>query len=285
MKRFMLSAFFCLAAYLVQAQQTWLHGTITGEHQQALPYVSIGIPGTATGTVSGPDGTFRLLLTAPPKPTDSVRISYIGYRTLNLPLTKMVGKTPEKLSIALTPAPTQLATVEVRPTRIRRKTFGSRRENTVIKTNLAISSQPFQNLGAAIGKPVNLKGKPHFLKQLNLFVAYNTFDTVVFRVQVNRLVNGEPGESLLKENVFWTLVKHRKGWAALDLEPYNWVFNEKVLVSLEWVGHSKAGKYFGLPLAMPIPGATHYYKFGSQNTWTVYPTMSTSINLVTEIAD
>ena len=28
--------------------------------------------------------------------------------------------------------------------------------------------------------------------------------------------------------------------------------------------------------------AVHYYKFGSQDSWKVYQTMSTSINLITE---
>jgi hypothetical protein len=136
-----------------------------------------------------------------------------------------------------------------------------------------------------VGKRFNLKGKPHFLKQLNMFVAYNTFDTVIFRLQVYNLKNGKLGESLLQENIYLPLVKHHKGWANFNLEPYKLVFEEKVMVSLEWVGHSRKGKYMGLPLAMPIPGAVHYYKFGSQDSWKIYQAMSTSLNLVTETED
>ncbi|HSI89715.1 MAG TPA: carboxypeptidase-like regulatory domain-containing protein, partial [Adhaeribacter sp.] len=259
-----------------------LQGSITDEAGRELAYVSIGIAGTSTGTVSKPDGSFRLLLPAVPNPTDTLRISHIGYQTLSFPLEKTVDKTSEKLSFTLYPATRQLTTIEIKPGETKRKTFGSRREHTVISTNFAITDQPLQNLGAAIGKRFNLKGKPHFLQELNMFVAYNNFDTVVFRLQVHKLRNGKPAGSLLTENIYFTLVKHRKGWATFDLKPYALVFNEKVLLSLEWVGHSAKGKYIGLPLAMPLPGAVHYYKFGSQAHWKVYHTMSTSINLVTE---
>lgn len=285
MKQLLPFTAFLIAFLPAKAQEHWLTGRITDETGNRLAYVNIGIAGTSTGTVSKPDGSFQLLVSGEAKNSDTLRISHLGYKTLNLPLSKTPGKSTEKLSLVLKAAPKKLATIEIKPVKTKTKQSGSERENTVIKTNFAIIGQPMQNLGAAIGKRFNLKGKPHFLKQLNMFVAYNTFDTVTFRLQIYKLKNGKPTETLLQDNIYFPLVKHRKGWANFNLEPYNLVFNEKVLVCLEWVGHSRKGRYMGLPLAMPVPGAVHYYKFGSQDNWKIYQTMSTSINLVTEFKD
>src|SRR5688572_10821840 len=177
MKQSLLLTAFLLALLSANAQESWFSGRISDETGKGLAYVNIGVAGTSSGTVSRPDGSFQLLLSGELNNTDTLRVSHIGYETLNLPLAKTVGKSPEKLNLVLKAATKQLATVEIKPLKTKIKQFGSVRENTIINTNFAISSQPMQNLGAAIGKRFNLKGKPHFLMQLNMFVAYNTFDT------------------------------------------------------------------------------------------------------------
>ncbi|MDG1276526.1 MAG: hypothetical protein P8O16_04545 [Algoriphagus sp.] len=55
-----------------------------------------------------------------------------------------------------------------------------------------------------------------------------------------------------------------------------------IVASVEWIGASNRGNKFGLNISMPALFQTHYYKYGAQNNWKVYPNMSSSMVLVVE---
>jgi TonB-linked SusC/RagA family outer membrane protein len=68
----------------VQAQQTTVHGTVKdAESGNTLPGVNISVKGTTTGTSTDADGAFELTV---PSASDTLRFSYIGYQTKNVPI-------------------------------------------------------------------------------------------------------------------------------------------------------------------------------------------------------
>ena len=88
-----------------------------------------------------------------------------------------------------------------------------------------------------------------------------------------------PDSSLLTENIIVQLFGPKIGWTEFDLRKYKLVFDQNIVVSLQWIGHSKRGRMLQMPISMPSPGAVHFYKFGSQSNWKRFNAMSTAMSL------
>lgn len=130
-----------------------------------------------------------------------------------------------------------------------------------------------------MGKVFKLK-KPSSLESFAFYLRYNNFDTVRFRINVYAFDKGKPDQILSNETILVEVTGKKMGWIRVDLSPYNIECNEgKIAVSVEWVYGSKNGTVLALPIAMPVPGSTHLYKFGSQNNWKTFATMSASLEL------
>ena len=99
----MLFAFFAFVAW-TQAQSVTVSGTVVGKDDgQPVIGANIVIKGTTTGTVSDVDGHFRLTA---PRPGATLVISFVGYRTKELPATA-------SMHVELEPDVTQLGEVQV----------------------------------------------------------------------------------------------------------------------------------------------------------------------------
>jgi len=266
-----------LISFQLTAQDLVLKGKIQDENKNPLAFVNIGIVGTSYGTVSDQNGNFEMYYPNNLPMESELKCSFIGYKSFSSKLNSI--KSP--LNVSLEREMIELAEVIIKPIKIKRKVIGNERESTFMK-NFAIPEKPNQNLGAEVGRKFDLDDKKHYLKTLNTCFAYCTFDTVIFRLNIYSIKNGKPDKNLLKENIYLSLINHRKGWKSFNLEPYNLVFDQDVILALEWVYQSKKGKYLGLNITVPAIGAIHYYKFGSQNSWKKFLNMSTSMNLEVE---
>jgi TonB-linked SusC/RagA family outer membrane protein len=90
----------------VNAQSVKISGVVTAKSDgQPLPGVSIGVKGTTTGTQTDFQGKF----TIPANANDILRISYIGFNTVEIP----VNNSSEPLKIVLEEAPNSLNEVVV----------------------------------------------------------------------------------------------------------------------------------------------------------------------------
>lgn len=261
------------------AEDLVLNGKIFDENQNPLAFVNIGIVGTAYGTVSDQNGNFEMYYPNDLPVDSELKCSFIGYKSFSAKLNSI--KKP--LNISLDKEMIELAEVVIKPKKIKRKVIGNERESTFLKNNFAIPEKPNQNLGAEVGRKFDLDDKKHYLKTLNTCFAYCTFDTVIFRLNIYSIKYGKPDKNLLKENIYLSLINHRKGWKSFNLESYNLMFDQDVILALEWVYQSKKGKYLGLNITVPAVGAIHYYKFGSQNKWKKFLNMSTSMNLEVDV--
>jgi hypothetical protein len=99
--------------------------------------------------------------------------------------------------------------------------------------------------------------------------------------KVNRStkVDGKPAQNITPENIIIELTGKKMGWIDVDLLPYDIECEDKIAISIEWVYSSGKGTYLALPIAMPMIGSTHFYKYGSQNSWKAFDSMSASLRL------
>lgn len=262
---------FAQAETIIEAQ------LVDPQNKQALAYVNIGIIGTSIGTVSAVDGTFKLYLPKEIAQEQIVRFSYIGYETKDYTIASLQHLTDS--IIYLNKEPVILQTVEVRPLGTTSKVIGNKRTKPRMVTNFSISKQPNQNLGAAIGRKFKLGKKTTFLKNFRFFVAANDFETIRFSVNIYSTTKGKPDQLIHTQNIVTELQQHSRGWVNVDLSPYNIYTSGTIIAAITWIHHSPKGQYLQLPLTLPAIGATHYYRYGSQNKWKRFRGMSTAMQL------
>lgn len=253
--------------------QTILTGTVVDARSgEPLGYVSIGIPGTDIGTVSAPDGVFRLEIPEG-HAADSAVFSLLGYAPKRAPLAA-----PALRSVVLEPAAIPLREVVVRPDLTERRIIGKQKMKAAMVVNFALNGRVNQNLGSEIGRLFKIK-KTARLERFHFYVAANDFDTVRFRVNVYAVRRGRPGENLLKDQVLASVYDKKTGWVSVDLNPAGIFADESVIVAVEWVYAAGQGTELSLPIAMPAAGSRHYYKYGSKNHWKRFEMMSAAMAL------
>lgn len=259
---------------LSQDQTSRISGQILDENQNPIPYVSIGIPGSSVGTVSDEKGFYELHIDAN-RFKDSVLFSSLGYQKVML-----TGQSLQRsANVMMHTATSTLPEVLVRPGKLKRIKLGTESSRSTMTTNLAISNKPSMNLGAAIGKKFHPGSRFFYPDTFSFYLQYNNFDTVVFRIQIYEVSWGKPDKAILNQDVLLTITGKRKGWQQVDLSPYHLSIKHNFIVAVEWVGQSIKGSFLGIPIKMPLPGAEHYYRYGSQNHWKRFVAMTTPMNI------
>jgi len=272
---FLLTGCFHLNAQLI------INGKILDEINQPIPFVSIGFVGTSIGTVADINGVFKLSLSQPVSENIPLRFSCIGFESVEL----FINGKDSILNIfpILKQVTIGLEEVVIRSKMIEIKSNGNKSENTAIKTNLAISNQPNMNLGAEVGRKFRLSNKEHLITGLKFYMAFSNYDTILLRINFYDLKMAKPDRILNSNSIIRMVTGVSSGWVSFDLTDENIVLTGNVVASVEWIGASKKGNAFGLNISMPAPAQTHYYKYGAQNNWKVFPGMSTSMVLASEI--
>ncbi|TKG91130.1 carboxypeptidase-like regulatory domain-containing protein [Puteibacter caeruleilacunae] len=129
MKSIKLLLFFCLFSVVALGQNAFVikGQLIDKKTKQPLPYANIVYAQKSLGTTSDIEGNFHLYLTEANK-TDSIRIQYLGYETLNLDL-----NSAQKIDVyKLVPKPELLKEVKVREKKFNLRKF---MERTITKYN------------------------------------------------------------------------------------------------------------------------------------------------------
>ena len=236
-----------------------LTGKVCNAAGEGLPYVNLGVLGRNQGTVTRPDGSFRLALKEA-RTDDTVRVSLVGHQTLNLTLAQL-SKSATKGSLRLTLAEQVQALPEVIV-----RTEGSVVRVLGNQTQSRFFSGGFgpNQLGAQIGIPIRARKKPMLVEKVDFHVSYNGYDSLTLRLNVYKLENGVPGPNLLGENVLLSLGK-QTGRFAFDLSQHNIVVREDVLLALELLdGQGTEPRFF---LSAGVFNGSTYYRRASQGTW------------------
>ena len=88
-----------------------------------------------------------------------------------------------------------------------------------------------------------------------------------------------PDKKINKSNIIVQLDKKLTGWVNVDLSTFEISTKEDIVITVEWIEHSKNGNKLNLPIIIPSFGSTHYYKLGSQGNWQKYKNISSSMIL------
>lgn len=262
-----------------------LSGVVTDTADRPVPYVNIGIPNTTTGTVSGEQGQFSLVIDASVSGNVEVMFSAIGYLSRIIQVNCADSGSSKDIVIIL-----RRRYYEIPPVEITYKTFriiskGNTNSKARMQNNLAISGQPDQNLGMALGRKFRLGNRKVLLSKLNFFISHNNFDTVIMRINFHCVDAGKPGDVVVKNTIIRELNHKHEGWVQVDLQPYNIFLSGNIITTIEWIGCSAQGSVLTVPITVPSAGSIHYYRFGSQNRWKRYPGMSVAMNLELMIPD
>ena len=224
--------------------------------KQAIPYVNIGLPNQNQGTVSDKKGYFSLSVRSFHK--DTLRISCIGYRSINIPLKQW---TKGQL-ITLIPEKKQLSEVVIEERPLKKKIIGNKTESKFISTPFG-----YKQLGAEMGVRIHIKNQPTYLDAFNFNVPFNRLSgKAIFRLNIYSIKDDKPFRNILKENILIPLEPQQTGKISTSLKPYHIQLNDDVIVSLEWVGYDgELNKGEGINFSLGFFNHGTYVRYASQS--------------------
>ena len=160
-----------------------------------LSYVNVGILNREVGTVTDSLGNFNLNVLEEFS-NDTVRISMIGYESLELILSNIVKK-KDTLKIRSKEQISELNEVVVSARAFKRRTLGNKTESKFISTGFG-----YDQLGAEMGIKINIRKNPTFVDAFNFMVSYNRLSAKsIFRLNFYEVDKRKPGKNILKDNI------------------------------------------------------------------------------------
>ncbi|OIP03137.1 MAG: hypothetical protein AUJ97_05160 [Bacteroidetes bacterium CG2_30_32_10] len=219
--------------------QLYKGNVVSTNDKIAIAYVNIGIVGKDVGTVSNNNGEFSIELLDLYN-NDSLRFSILGYKTKSFKVADFKKQFAHNaITIPLETKLMELKTVLIKPKKT--KILGNKTE-----TKMMICGFISDDLGSEVGTVMKIKGVPTIIDSTSFFIVENKYGKLKFRLNIYKMENGEPGQSILKDNIFIeTAIK--QGRVTVDLTPYYLVVNDDFLVSLEWIENlGEKGLYFPL---------------------------------------
>jgi len=278
MKKFFTIIIFQLLIYSSFSQNFEINGMIKDSSGNPIEYASVGILNKPIGTVSNLDGNFNLKLNSINE-TDTLKISSLGYVSKEIIISKIDKEGSLKINLESFKEP--LKEVIITSKKLKSYTDGKTKTNTSQQVIFANPEFPNINLGTEIGRKFKLEDDdPSRLTKFRFYIKDNNFDSVKFRINIYTLnENDQPDKRINIPNILVSAPENYTGWIDVDLSSYDLVFQENIIVAVEWIEHSESGNKLNLPIIIPSFGSTHYYKFGSQNSWEKYGGISSSMEL------
>lgn len=243
---------------------------IDGETDIALPYANIGIQGTNIGTVSDKNGHFNLRLKKNQSLNDSLKFSFIGYKTNSIQIASLVNKSNV---IKMTPSADELSEVVISSKKPKQKIIGRNHiGTTTLWTNFYIAGEKQNDrLGKELGMKFNLRGD-YRLKSLNFYVGSNQYNSVKFRLNVYKIDNNQPTELINNEDIIFEVGDIQTDWFKVDLNEYDIYLKEELgdfAVTIQWLESDKKksdSKFFSIPTSLN-PLDTKYFREKGMSKW------------------
>lgn len=265
--------FFICTSNLLLAQSTYNGKIIDSQTIQELAYVNIGIIGKNIGTVSDLDGKFDIEFDESYN-QDTLRISMVGYKTKDYVIAEFKKLIAENAIIGLVQKSVNLQEIVISSRNLKTKVLGN-------KTTSQFMSAGFSEnkLGNEIGIKIKIKKSPTYIKDFNVSIVKNEFDTVRFRLNFYSIKKGLPNELLNSENII-VETSMKNGILTVDLEKYNIVVKENFFVTMEWI--EDFGDIFGLSFSSNMFGKKVAIRNTSQGNWAKTGLFSIGINVTAE---
>ena len=127
---------------------------------------------------------------------------------------------------------------------------------------------------------MNAGNKPVELLKLSFHVDNQSQDTIPFKVNVYNIVDKDPKDNLVKQEVKGTIVRLNKPenqLVSIDLSPYNIQVKGDILVSVEFL-KTQPEKSLGFACGL-FNGGT-YYKNGPNSNWVKKAVIGADFNVL-----
>lgn len=207
---------------------------------------------------------------------DTLKISCLGFKTKTI----ILKNVSNKINVSLDNNIENLNEVIINKTDLKTYTEGKQKTDTKHEVFFANPNYNNLNLGTEIGKKFSLgTKKASILTSFKFFIKDNNFDMVKFRINCYTIKNNNPDKKINKSNIIVQLDKKLTGWVNVDLSTFEISTQEDIVITVEWIEHSKNGNKLNLPIIIPSFSSTHYYKLGSQGNWQKYRNISSSMIL------
>lgn len=268
---------FLLASLPISVPAQTVEGQVIDESTNVpVAYVNIGIIDTNIGTVSDTSGNFKFNL--PNRlPDAKIRFSMIGYKPKLFTADELSGHFNE---VRMSPDTIKMEEVIVTQSALEKKRNGAEVASQVVVTGWGKDLK-----GGERGLRIKVGDDPIFIENLNFHLVNNPYEQVLMRINIRNFVNDTAGESLLNEDILFTL-HQESGWVKINLEKYNLNFSDDIIVTLqpvEKVGKCTAKKDYCLVISLGRFKffSTNWFfgKIASESKWIIKKNWSPGIYL------
>lgn len=259
----------CLLSAVSSSAQMRIKGKITDlSNHKPLPFATIGVKGKSFGSVSDEQGNFSLEIPADSiAANDQVIISSVGYQ----PLAMSVKEMGNIKQFGLQPSAVLLNEVTVKPAKFKTKTFGRTSHSAFMSTRMISEhNHVSDDLGKEIGTVINIDENCQ-LKAFNMFVIFNHFKLIKFRLNIYDVKDNLPDQLLVNDDITFDAAGGRQMLETVNLEKYN-IFitgRKQIAVTVQWL-KSEVGddlqKSFNVA-AMRSSKNTILFRDKSQSQW------------------
>lgn len=235
---------------------------VDADNKKPISYANVGILNKGVGTVSDHKGYFTLNLSES-KNSDTIRISYIGYKTLDLSSADLM-KYCHSGSIKLIASSYELAEIEVLPKDYKTRRVGNFYENKGI-------SAGFQNnlLGHELGTRMKIRNKPAFIQSIQINISRCDYDSIFYRLNIYEMDGKNPGANLLREPIYLAYSKEEAlAGLTIDVSKQYIQVEDDFLVTVELV---KDLGELGLMFKAGLFGDKGYFRTTSHDKWQKIP--------------
>lgn len=216
---------FCLS---ISAQLSISGELIDSKTSEPVSYVNIGVVGEGVGTVSNTNGKFDL--TVPEKHySDPIRISIIGYESIEMPVNELEKILRKDKVVKLEPSATLIEEVVISSSKLKSKVVGNKSYSDNISAAFGSDT-----LGNEMGIAIKIKKRPTIIKDFSFPIGTNENGKIKFRLNIYDMKNGRPTENILKHNIIIE-TEIKEGLVTTDLTDYHIVVQDDFLISLEWI--------------------------------------------------
>jgi hypothetical protein len=232
---------------------------IDAKTKEPVPFANVGILHRNIGTVCDENGMFSLP-TGTALVTDTFRISSLGYKAIAV---RVSDASKFNGNFMLEPQAVALNEITIKPKTIKSIKLGNTADSKSMQAGFASN-----DLGSELGTVLKYSKKnPGKIKNVHFNISNNTYDSLLFRVNIYSFKKGKTGESLLKEAIY-VRTKIKNGTLNLDLDAKEIYITGDALLALEWIKDlGSKGLYFSCGLL----NANSYARKASQGDWEKIP--------------
>jgi len=228
-----LCAFLCVGTLSAQIK---LKGRVIDHtNLEPLPFATIGVKDRSLGSVADEQGNFSFEIpTDSAGQNDSVIISSIGYQSIKLSIKEMENRFDV---LRLKPSTVILNEITIKPGKFKTKTFGRTSRSAFMSTKMISERNHISDeLGKEIGTVIDIDENCQ-LNDFNMFVIFNHFKLIKFRLNIYSVKDNLPDELLINDNITFDVSGGRQIPVNIDLKKYNIYLNDrdKIAVTVQWL--------------------------------------------------